>query len=154
MTDRDIDLCSELMIEDPITLAATARVTEAIDLLLRHGLHHLPVVDEAGRFVGLFGSSHVVRLLLPRAATLDGDADISFVHETLDDMRARVREAAGRPVADLTERDVPVTHPDTPLIRGLQLLYHTRTLVPVVAREDRRLLGVLAYRRLLEHLKG
>jgi CBS domain-containing protein len=154
VADSDIDLCSELMDEHPVTLAGGVSVMDAIGRLLAVGAHHLPVVDPAGRLLGVFGASHAVRLLLPHMAALDAEVDLSFAHETLADMQGRLGELADRPVAEVAERDAPTVQPDTPLIRGLQLLLRTRTVVPVVDPSSRRLLGVLAYRRLLEHLRS
>lgn len=151
----DIDTCAEIMIADPATLPSTVTVEQAIDSLLHSRFHHMPVVDDAGRFVGLFGVSHVARLLLPRVVTMEGGVgDASFVHETLADMSQRLDAIKGKPVLELAESKVSTVHPSTPLMRGLQLLYKNLTLVPVVEEGGDRLVGVLAFHGLLTRLKG
>jgi CBS-domain-containing membrane protein len=149
-----IDTCAEIMIADPVTLPAASTIDAAIDQMLRARFHHMPVVDDRGRLVGLFGVSHVAKLLLPRAVTMAGGVDnASFVHESLEDMNERLAALKGRPVLELAETNVRTVHPSTPLIRGLQILHQERTLVPVVAEDDGRLVGVLAFYGLLARLK-
>ncbi|MEX2649459.1 MAG: CBS domain-containing protein [Alphaproteobacteria bacterium] len=150
----ETDTCATIMIADPVTLPTSATVDQAIDVLLRARFHHLPVVDDSGRFVGLFGVSHVAKLLLPRAVTMEGGlADATFVRETLADMSQRLDAIKGSSVLDLAERNVRTVHPTTPLIRGLQILHKDRTLVPVVTEDGGRLVGVLAFYGLLARLK-
>jgi CBS domain-containing protein len=113
----------------------------------------MPVVDEKGRFVCLFGVSHAARLLLPGAATMArGLRDVSFVHDSLADMRQRLDALKGRTVVDAGDHDIKTVHPDTPLTHGLQLLVQGRSLVPVVERDGGRLVGVLAFYGLLARL--
>ncbi|HET7344029.1 MAG TPA: CBS domain-containing protein [Methylomirabilota bacterium] len=41
------------MSRPPITVATTAPVMEALELMARHRIHYLPVVDEHARLVGM-----------------------------------------------------------------------------------------------------
>ncbi len=150
----EIDTCATIMIADPVTLPASATVDQAIDVLLRARFHHLPVVEDGGRFVGVFGMSHLAKLLMPRAVTMEGGlADATFVHESLADMSRRLDAIKSTPVLDLAEKNVRTVHPTTPLIRGLQILHKDRTLVPVVTEDGGRLVGVLAFYGILARLK-
>lgn len=49
---------------DPIGVAATASVLEAVELMLRHGLRAVVVVDEPGSPVGMLTLVHAVEALL------------------------------------------------------------------------------------------
>jgi CBS-domain-containing membrane protein len=149
-----VDTCAEIMIADPVTLPATTTVDEATDRMLRGRFHHMPVVDERDRFLGLFGVSHIAKLLLPRAVTMAGGLDdAGFVRESLADMNERLALLKAKPVLALAETKVRTVNPATPLIRGLQILYRERTLVPVVEAADGRLVGVLAFYGLLARLR-
>jgi CBS domain-containing protein len=44
---------SEVMTKNPFTIRCDASFSEAISIISRHGIRHLPVVDENDRLVGL-----------------------------------------------------------------------------------------------------
>jgi len=73
VTDRDIALtvlgkeldpeaCGirDCMNSDVVSLQETAGTSEAIDLMCRNGIRRLPVVDDAGRLVGIVASDDLV----------------------------------------------------------------------------------------------
>lgn len=63
---RDIQLdrpISEVMTHDPFTITAEALLSEAVELLSRYHLSELPVIDEAGRPLGLLDITDVIGLL-------------------------------------------------------------------------------------------
>ena len=51
-----------------ITLCADDTVADALSLMHSKGVRNLPVVDESGMFIGLFGLRRLSHLLLPKAA--------------------------------------------------------------------------------------
>jgi arabinose-5-phosphate isomerase len=53
----------EVMTPNPITVGAGSRVVEAVDLLCRHKISELPVVDTGGRPVGLIDITDVIELV-------------------------------------------------------------------------------------------
>jgi arabinose-5-phosphate isomerase len=55
--DRPI---AEVMTRDPITVTAGVRVTDAVELLRHHKISELPVVDDAGRPVGLLDITDLI----------------------------------------------------------------------------------------------
>lgn len=152
-SEREIDTCAEIMIADPVTVPATMTVEQAVGVLLRERFHNVPVIDDQRRFKGIFGVGHVCRLLLPRVVTMEGGlADVSFASETLDEMRRRFDAIKSKPVVELAEDKLPTVQRSTPLMRGLQILYKERSLVPVVDPKTGRLEGVLAFYGLLARL--
>ena len=60
---RPIDqlTAADLMTRDPITIPQHAALREALELLLHNQLHGAPVVDEAGRCVGVLSLSDFAR---------------------------------------------------------------------------------------------
>jgi CBS domain-containing protein len=53
----------ELMSGDPVSVAADASALEAYELLLRHGIRHLPVVSPSGRVVGVITADDLAAAL-------------------------------------------------------------------------------------------
>jgi len=51
----------ELMTVDPIVIGANAPLDEAADLLDRHGISGVPVVDAAGSLVGVLSQTDLIR---------------------------------------------------------------------------------------------
>jgi arabinose-5-phosphate isomerase len=68
--DRPI---AEVMTHRPRTLAVGARVGEALELLQRHKISELPIVDQAGRPVGLIDITDLIGI---PAAEQDEEADL------------------------------------------------------------------------------
>lgn len=54
---------SQLMATELITIPEYATLGVARHLLSKHGIHHLPVVSEDGRLLGVFGSSDLLKEL-------------------------------------------------------------------------------------------
>ncbi|HQU16433.1 MAG: hypothetical protein B7Z66_00395 [Chromatiales bacterium 21-64-14] len=158
-----------IMNRQPVTLNATDTVGHATDLLLRHRLQALPVVGDDGHFVGIFSITRLLQLLLPKAATVRGGlTNLTYVHDAIDDLRARLQEINTRAVGDSIQQriqevgelavggqsddTVTVVHPATPLMETLLILYHTHDNLPVVDEESGRLLGIVSYSDVVQKL--
>ena len=61
-------VASDVMMPFAITLAAHATVAHAAAIMAREDVHHVPIVDDDGRVVGIVSASDIVRWL----ATNDG----------------------------------------------------------------------------------
>jgi CBS-domain-containing membrane protein len=130
----------------PTVLAATDTVTKGIGYIMDNRFRNVPIVDDQGRYMGVFGVGCMLRLVLPRAALMEhGLTDISFVSDSLKDLRRRLREFEDQPVTICLSDEATVIEPDMPLLETLLVLYRTRRSVPVVDPKDRRLLGVVSY---------
>ena len=51
------------MTANPITVTPETPLLDALQLLLRHKVKRLPVVDDAGRLVGLVGRGEILQAL-------------------------------------------------------------------------------------------
>lgn len=136
----------DVMDPNPTVLAATDTVTKGIGYIMDNRFRNVPIVDDQGRYMGVFGVGCMLRLVLPRAALMEhGLTDISFVSDSLKDLRRRLREFEDQPVTICLSDEATVIEPDMPLLETLLVLYRTRRSVPVVDPKDRRLLGVVSY---------
>ena len=59
-----------IMTSPAITLKQDDLVSDAIRIMLKNNIHNLPVVDDDGYFLGLFGICNLVYSLLPDEAKL------------------------------------------------------------------------------------
>lgn len=69
LTDEDLRV-GDLMAIDPVTVSVDATIEEAEELLRRNRISGLPVVDLAGRLVGVISQTDLLYLAMPTVAGL------------------------------------------------------------------------------------
>lgn len=127
------------------TLKGDDLISTAARLLLDHELSSLPVVDEAGCYLGIFSMHRLFSLLLPKAALIEGGvSDLAFVSDQLEILCERMREHGAQTVSEALVTDAPVVHPDTPLLEMVLLLYRNGNDIPMVGKQDGRFLGMVS----------
>jgi CBS domain-containing protein len=125
----------------------------AAQYIMDNRYRNLPVIDEDGRYLGVFGVNCLLRLILPKAAVMEkGLEEVSFIHETLADLHDRLREVEKQPVSLCMQTDIATVPPDKPLVETLLLLYRNKTSIPVVDPGTGRLLGMISYWDAGEHI--
>jgi len=131
---------------NPTTVKPGDLIGTAGSHIMEHRYRNLPVIDDEGRYVGIFGVNCLLRLALPKAAVMEhGLEEVSFIHETLADLHDRLREVENEPVSLCMHTDVATVPPDKPLVETLLMLYRTKTSIPVVEPETGKLLGMISY---------
>lgn len=144
-----------IMNPNPVALRSMDTVGTAAQYMLAHHLRHLPVVDEEGRYLGIFGIFSLLQLTMPKAVMVNGGLeDVSFLSGGLPELRGRLQEHADELVIDSLRQDVPTVSPDTPLIETVLLLLRTRMALPVVIEETGRLVGTISSWEALNRIAG
>ena len=128
--------------EAPI-LRDTATVTDAVRQVLDADLPALPVVDEKGRFVGIFGEREFMGAFFP--GYLDTLGYAGFVPKRLED----VLERRGQCTTELVRKHMNTEHVDAPAdASDVQLaetfLHHRVLIIPVT--DGGRVTGVITRR--------
>ena len=80
----------DVMDPNPTVLAASDTVGTGIGIgyIMDKRFRNVPIVDEKGCYLGVFGVSCLLRLVLPQAALMErGLTEISFVSDNLKDLR-------------------------------------------------------------------
>jgi CBS-domain-containing membrane protein len=135
-----------VMDPNPTVLKSTDIISTAARYIMEHRYRNLPVVDEEGRYLGVFGVNCLVKLVLPKAAIMEQGLDsVSFMRETLKDLHERLRRVEHERISVCMNTDVATVRPDTPLVETLLILYRTKTSIPVVEPDSRRLVGMISY---------
>jgi len=132
---------------NPVFLRTSDTVARGAELIMSKQRRSLPVVDEEGRYVGMFSANCLLYLVLPQAATMEKGLDsLPYVQNSMNDLRERLKKYLDKPVSlCLKKKDVAVVHPDTPLVETLLTLYKARANLPVVDRVSGRLVGTISY---------
>ena len=134
-------------------LKDTDTVGEAMRRMLDDRVYDLPVVDAAGKLIGMFKLDRLYATLLPKAALIGyGIPDLAFLSDTLGQLREKVREIEHHPVREYVVKPAHLAHPDTSPLEIVLLLHQGANNVPVVDREDGRLVGMVSARDLLTAL--
>lgn len=147
--------CQNVMLINPVTVNDSALLSEAIDLLFKHRIKTMPLVNDHGLYRGLFGIHTLIQTILPRAALLNNGAgltDLTFVHDTLATVSERLTERLKEPVLDFSDRQFTPLAPDESLLETLLFLHRHRHTLPVVDPSSGRLLGVVTYLGVLAKL--
>lgn len=136
------------------TLKDTDSVAEAARRMLENHVSDLPVVDGAGKLVGMLKLERVLAALLPAAALLGpGMQDLGFISDDLDDLRDRMREIEARLVREFAVMPEQLVHPDTPPLEIVLQLYRGANNLPVVERASGKLVGTVSARDVLAALQ-
>jgi CBS domain-containing protein len=138
--------CGVIMTKDPLTAREDETVGEAAARLISHRYINLPVVDGAGTFRGMFGIYDIFSLVIPKVALAGGLLpNLRFMGDDAEELRKRFRDATGRKVGEVADRDARVLHPDTPEVEALRLFCQQHSTLAVVGRDTRKLLGIVSY---------
>ena len=132
-----------IMSKNIITLKPDDTITTALQLMCKHAVHNLPVLDKDGTFLGLFSLRRLSRELLPKAAKLDESSllmHINFMPDGTDDLLKRLNKLGRQPVSNLLEKTskLRLCRPETTLPELLQLLFESPTSLPVVVVEGKK----------------
>ena len=91
----------EIMTPEPHTIGPEATLMEALALMTRLRVHHLPVVEEDGRLLGMFSTSDVARMQSAHPAYLVSDiakardvAELAWICERLPRLQAQLVAAS------------------------------------------------------------
>lgn len=132
-----------IMSTDVVTLKPDDSIAFALQLMCKHAVHNIPVLDNDDTFMGLFSLRRLSRELLPKAAKLDESSlmmHINFMPDNTDELLKRLHTLGQQPVANLLEKTskLRLCHPDTALPELLQLLFESPTSLPVVVVEGKK----------------
>jgi len=149
---------AKIMTSRVITLSPDDKVSDAMALMHQHHVRNLPVVDDKGAFIGLFGVRRLGRLLLPKAAvdlSRYSVADLSFLPDEVVQMSERWRQVAREPVERFLEKEKKLTFctPDTSFPQLLELLERSKdSSLPVIVLKGgtRKLVGMVSAWDVLE----
>jgi len=135
-----------VMNTNPAVLRNTDKISLAADYIMQQRCRRLPVIDEEGLYIGVFGINCLLRMVLPKAVLMEGGLETArFMKSSLSDLHHRFNEIMDEPVTLCMSEEARTIEPDTPLIETLRILYGHMGSMPVVDPDDGRLLGMVTY---------
>ncbi len=137
---------SEVMDPNPTTLKPSDSIERAAKYIMERRYRNLPVVDDDGCYIVMFGVNCLLKHVIPKAVFIDkGLENVSFIHESLEELFQRFSNVKDLPISLCMNKEVETVKPDTPLTETLLLLYNTKTSIPVVEQDSCKLLGMISY---------
>jgi CBS domain-containing protein len=137
--------CSAIMTTAPVALREDESVADAAAKLLSQHHPNLPVLDAGERYVGMFGIEDLLGLLVPRVA-LAGNllSNLRFISDDPGDLRRKFRAVRNRRVGEFANRSGATLDPDAPEIEAIRLFCRGHSVLPVVEKQSRKLLGIVS----------
>lgn len=148
-------LCEHIMVKDPVTLQPDCTFNQALAIAQECSVRYLPVVDENGRFLGLFSTLTLLNLLLPQAVSINMGkklVDLNFMRTSMDALRAKLGEIGDELIGKHLLTDVPICHADSSIMEAIHILHNHHTHVVVTDKATNRLLGIITIKTLVRHL--
>lgn len=137
---------STIMDSHPHVLHSTDKISTGVHYIMKHRYRRLPVVDDEGHFMGVFGVGCLLRLVLPKAVVMDkGLESVPFVRDSLSDLHRRLKAVENEPISLCMRDEMVRVSPSTPLLETLLTLHKTRASLPVVEPATGKLVGVISY---------
>lgn len=154
--------CQDVMVspERQLTIGPDTSVSDAFQVFKKHRARFLPVVDETGTYLGVFTAPTLLKLLLPKAATIGLNTDsmrvslegLGFMSLSKDDFETRLEHLRDELVKDNMSNpaNIPVTAPQTPIMEGIFLYYKFKRHVVLVDPDSGKFVGTVSSNSLLE----
>lgn len=145
--------CTDAMIKDTVTLHPDATVKDALDLFAKHNIRNLPVIDDNGDFVGLFGLREVLANVLPAATKVgEGLPTLEFLHGGAPDVAKKFRKSHGDRVGDIMNDKAEAINSDSATWEALRFMVFQGSPVPVVEPNTKKFAGLISRQTLLKEL--
>jgi CBS domain-containing protein len=136
---------ADVMTPDPIVVSPQTSLQEAIKLIVEKHISGLPVVDEAGKLIGVISESD----LMWQETGVDTPPYIMFLDSVIylqnpARHEKEIHKALGQTVGEVMS-DRPITiAPDRPLREAAHLMHDKKVRrLPVVAEGDGKVVGIL-----------
>lgn len=145
--------CKTVMAPIRVSLFADDPAGTAIDFMVEKHMGLVPVVDRAGKFVGLLSGDRLMHFMLPPSITMmRGAKRVSYLRESREELQERLDALRQRKVGDLVDPQAKVAHVDSPLADVLMLITEKQYVVPVVD-DSNVLLGAISFFSVLHALR-
>lgn len=129
------------MTKQVIRLNAEQSIREAAAVLFREGISGAPVVDEAGRLVGMLSEKDIFKALYPSYEELHSQGSLMEFIQT-EEWGGRAHEVGVRSVKSLMKTRVILCEPSDSIVRvGALMLASSIHRLPVV--KDGKIVGIV-----------
>lgn len=156
--------CRDVMVSPHVqkTVLPNASVATAFQIIKSCRSRFLPVVDEHGKYQGVFSAPTLLKLILPKAALIGMETDSSrlnmdtlgFFNLSRDDFERQIEKLKDERVADNMSlpENIPVTGPDTPVMEGIYLIHQYKRHLMLVEPSTDAFIGTVSANSILSQV--
>ena len=147
--------CSDAVIQNILTIKPEQTVKEAMDTFKREDIRSLPVVDENGKLLGLFGLRHVLLKLLPASVTMeDGVQRLDFLMGAAPGIAKRLKKTLPLKVEDVMDKNPMVLEADTSTWEAVRIMALHGSPISIVDPKTGDFVGMISRQTLLNELES
>ncbi|MFA7276517.1 MAG: CBS domain-containing protein [Pseudobdellovibrionaceae bacterium] len=146
--------CREALIPNVVTARPDMTVEETLEIISQNGIRSVPVVDNHGKFLGMFGLHALMDDLLPTAARVEGGiTDLGFVIGGAPGAAKRIRKLAPQSVAHhvVVNPSEAILSPDLSMLETIRRISKHGSPLPVVG-DDGEFVGLVSEQSCLSYL--
>ena len=146
--------CINTIVKDPICLKPEQTVAQAMEIFKQANIRSLPVLDEQGRYLGLFGLRHVLKQLLPKSVTMaDGLENLDFIEDATPGIAKRLMKLNDVAVSEVMDPEAMTLAPDTATWEAVRVMALHGSPIALVDKETKKFEGLISRQTLLADLE-
>lgn len=138
--NQSLPSVEDVMTRNVVTITDTAPIADALEILSRQEIRHLPVVDDDGEVVGMLSDRDLRDIGVPLVVD--------------EDRLTRLRARLATPVSELMSANVISLEPSDGLSDAVDRMLGERIgAIPVIDPDTNELVGIVSYVDLLRVLR-
>ena len=145
---------TDAVITDVLTLKPEQTVREAMDIFTERNIRSLPVIDNDGKFVGMFGLRHILLDLLPKSVSMqDGLENLDFIQGSTPGVAKRLRKLYPQLVSEHMEKEPITIDESTALWEAVRIMAKYGSPIALIEQESNKFVGLISRQTLLRRLE-
>ena len=158
--------CADVMVPPEMqkTIHPDESIATAFRMIKDSRMRFLPAVREDGTYVGVFSAPTLLKLILPKAATIGMMPQASrlklnhlgFMNLSHSDFAEQLERLRSEKVSDNLSNpaNIPVATPETAIMEGIFLIHKFKRHLMLVEPETKRFAGSVSPNSLLDSVLG
>ena len=143
--------CYSAIVKKLVTVSPDETVEKALKSLKKSKVSAAPVIDEQGKYQGIFSYKGLLDSLIPVSVAVNDGVNIDMKVAAAPGVAKRLWNTKLLPVQDVMERKALTVHPDEPIWEGVaKLTQHGEPLI--VIDEHDKLIGMITSASMIEEL--
>jgi CBS-domain-containing membrane protein len=145
--------CTKAIVKDVVTATPNQTVEDILKVFKEKNIRNIPVLDDAGKFLGLFGLQQIAVNLLPKSAAMeDGVDNLNFIVGATPGIAKRLRKLHEVQIGELLNTKAATVTPETSTIEALLVLAKRGSPVAIIDDQTNEFKGVITRQTLLDNL--
>ena len=133
----------DYMSSDVVSVVRATNMAEIVDVLNKHRISGVPVIDEEGKLLGVVTHEELMNIFIPHYFSMFDDLAFLDDLESIEAQTMQQIEPTLFLAEDLMVADPVTVKPETSIMKAAALLLNKRLFFLPVVDEDGRVVGIL-----------